>query len=240
MKLQIKIFIFLALMLILPLALSEERNIRFYHPIGENLTFFEKCRVDGGICDTSYTCNASVLSSDQNLIVNNENMTRGDIYYLLNLNDSITTPNGIYEATVDCTNTTFSGSNTFYYSITPNGSPPIDEGQSIMALIGMALLIIISLYLGYLGMKSTNGIVSLGLVSFSIIVMVFSIGMIVNFFELSFGTFGTFIENYSSVYIALMILGGTALIGLIVWLVVFALRLYWKDKGIVEDAFRRI
>ena len=225
------IFVFLSINLIS----AQQENIRFYHELGTNLSVFEKCRIDGAICDSGFSCNLTVLSPSQALVKDNFPMVRGDIYYNATLNITETIPNGIYEATVDCTNTTSSGSNTFFYQVTPNGSQPMSTTQGILLFLGILLIISIAVLSAFLSYKLSNGFVSLAFIAFAVILMFFAFGMILNIFELSFGTFSTVISNYSVLYITFIALLGVGVIGLIIYLIVFALNLYWQSRGMIDE-----
>ncbi len=231
------ILLIFALLIVLPICSAQENEIRFYHEVGENLTIYEKCRFNGARCDTSFSCFLTVLSPAQILIIDNETMNGPGVYYNFTLNETQTSENGIHEATVDCTNSTDSGSNTFIYQNTPNGSKPIDEGQGIILLSGVALLIIFALFLGWFGFRSKNGVVGLALISMAFLLFVFAIGMITNIFQLSFGTFSEIVSNYSTLYVLFITLISIGGFGLVVWLVVFALKLYWKNRGMTDVAF---
>lgn len=227
------LFIF-AFLLILPVGLAQQEDIRFYHEAGTNLTIYEKCRIDGAKCDDTFGCTATILSPGQLLIINNETMEGPATYYNFTLNETQTVDNGIYETTVDCTNSSDSGSNTFFYEITPDGSPPIDEGQSIVILGGILLLIIIACALGWMGFRLKNGAVGLSLIAFSVLIFIFGLGMIANIFQLALGTFSGIISNYSAIYILFIILSSMGGLGLIIWLIVFALKLYWRNRGMSD------
>jgi len=224
-------FVFLSINLIS----AQQEDIRFYHEIGTNLSIFEKCRIDGALCDTIFSCNLTILSPSQELIKDNFPMIRETIYYNGSLSELETTPNGIYEATVDCTNTTSSGSNTFFYQITPNGSQPMSTTQGIIVFLGILLIVSIAVLSSFLSYKLSNGFVSLAFISFAVILMFFAFGMILNIFELSFGTFSTIINNYSVLYITFIGLLSVGVIGLIIYLIVFALKLYWQSRGMIDE-----
>ena len=224
----------LLLLLIIPIVVAQQESIRFYHETGINLTIYEKCRIDGATCDSDFNCSITVLSPDQALIINNQTMDGPAVYYNFTLNKTQTSDNGIHEATIDCTNGTSSGSNTFFYQNTPNGSVPIDEGQSLIIFGGVFLVIIISFCIGWMGFRLQNGAVWLSLISFSVLLFVFALGMITNIFQLSFGTFGAISDNFSSIYILFTILVGVGAFALIVWLIVFSLKLYWQNRGMVD------
>lgn len=225
----------LLLLLINFTVVSAEDDIRFYHEFGTNLTIYEKCRVDGAICDSSYSCNISVLSPSQSLIINNQPMLGVSVYRNFTLNSTLTVPNGIYESTVDCTNVTLSGSNTFFYQITPNGSKPIDVGQGLILGSSILILLLISLYSGYLGIKSTNTTIMLSFLALSIMLIIFSLGFALNIIELSFGTFSTIISNYSTAYILFIALVSVGAISLIIYLVVVALNFYHNMRGMNDN-----
>lgn len=220
----------------LSLVEAQQEPIRFYHEIGTNLTIYEKCRVDGAICDATYTCSLTVIDPDQNFVVDTVTMLGTSTYRNFTLNQTQTIPNGIYESTVDCTNTTFSASNTFFYQITPDGSAPVDTAQGIILFVGMAFLVLIILFLAFLGIKANNPTVSLGFLSFAVLLMVFGIGFSLNVLELSFGTFGELVNNYSTIYVLFIALIIAGSIGLILYLIWVALNYYWSLRG-MKDTF---
>ena len=216
---------------------AQTEEPRFYHEKGTNLTIYEKCRVDGGICPASYSCFITVVSEDRSsLVTNSEAMIDGGTYWNFTLNSSQTDINGLYETTVDCSNASLAGSNTFYFEITPDGSSPIDFGQSIIFMTAIFFLIIFSTFIGYLGFRSTNTTIMLSFLSFTVILMVFTLGFILNVIELSFGTFSGIISNYSAIYILFVALVGTGMVALIIYLIVITLNYYWQLRG-MKDTF---
>ena len=231
-----KLLLFLIVGIILSVSFisAQQEDIRFYHQIETNLTIYEKCRINGAICGSEFNCNATVLSPAQELIIDNENMTRGNVYHNITLNPSQTNTNGIYETTIDCTNSSSSGSNTFFYQITPNGSKPMETSQGIIAFVSILMITLIAGICFSLSYKINNGWVSLSFLSFAIILLVFAFGMVLNILELSFGTFSTIIGNYSALYITFIALVSVGVTGLIIWLIVFVLNQYWISRGMID------
>lgn len=231
------IFTFLFILLSINTTSAQQENIRFYHEIDTNLTIFEKCRIDGAVCDSDFNCNITILSPSQELIIDNREMTRGTTYFNFSLNTTSVTPNGVFETTVDCVdvNDNSSGSNTFFYQITPNGSVPMGTAQSVIAFLSIFMISSIGLVCLSLSYKINDNWISLAFLSFAIMLMIFAFGMILNILELSFGTFGTIIGNYSALYITFIALGSVGVIGLIIYLIVFALKLYWQGRGLAYD-----
>ncbi len=232
-----KNILFLSLIIIFSLSTvyAQQQDIRFYHTQGTNLTIYEKCRVDGAICDNSYLCNLTILSPLQNIIIDNVEMLGNGIYRNFSMTEENQSFNGIYESTIDCSNSSLSGSNTFFYEITPNGSKPIDEGQGLILLGALFFLIVISCSIGFIGIRSTNTTVSLSLVSFSTLIMVFSLGIILNILELSLGTFSDIISNYSTIYVLFIILLIAGAMSLIVYMIVVVLDFYWRLRGLKDE-----
>ncbi len=229
------LFLSLIILLSITTVYAQQEDIRFYHPRSTNLTIYEKCRVDGGICDDTFSCNLTILSPTQTLTIDNVGMLGDGVYRNFSMTQGNQSNNGIYEATIDCSNSTSSGSNTFSYQITPNGSKPIDEGQGLILLGAIFFLIIISCSVGFMGIKSTNTTVSISFLAFCTLIMVFTLGLILNIIELSFGTFSQIIGNYSTIYVlftTLLIAGG---IGLIVYIIVVALNFYWRLRGLKDE-----
>ncbi len=228
---------FFILLLSLTLSYAQVEDPRFYHERGTNLTIYEKCRTNGAICPNSYSCFITTISVDRtSLIINNGTMIDGGVYWNFTLNSSQTDTNGLYETTVDCHNSSLAGSNTFYFQITPNGSAPMDFGQGLIFLTSIFFLIVFSTFIGYLGVRSTNTTIMLSFMAFSTILMVFTLGFILNVIELSFGTFSDIISNYSSIYVLFIVLLGIGMVGLIIYLIVITLDYYWKLRGL-KDTF---
>lgn len=231
-----KLYITLSLLLIFSFVTvsAQQEDIRFYHEKETNLTIYEKCRVDGMICDSGYICSLTILSPSQVLILDNETMLGDGTYRNFSLNTSQTDTNGIYESTTDCTNGTSAGSDTFFYQITPDGSAPIDEGQGLILIGSIILLMVISSFFGFLGFKSNSTTIMLSFMSFSVLLMIFTLGLIVNVVQLSFGTFGEIIGNYSAIYILFTVLLSVGALGLILYIVVVALNYYWILRGMKD------
>ncbi len=229
------IFTFIFVLLSINIVSAQQEDVRFYHQIDTNLTIFEKCRVEGAVCDSNFACAVTILSPSEQLIIDNQSMIRGNVYYNFSLNETNSDSNGVYETTVDCTNTTSSGSNTFFYQVTPNGSAPMETSQGIILFISVLMITLIAGLCVSLSFKLNNGWVSLAFLSFAVILMVFAFGMVLNVLELSFGTFSTIINNYSTLYVTFIALVSVGAIGLIVYLIKFALELYWKDRGLIDD-----
>ncbi len=230
----ITLFTLMFLFIITPSIISQQEDIRFYAERGQNLTVFEKCRIDGAICTSDFTCNLTVLHPNQTLIIDADSMIRGITYYNLTLNGSQVHVDGVYENTVDCGNGSVFGSSTFFFQATPDGSIPFDEAQGLIIIVSMFIIIIVSCFAGFLGVKIKNPIVSISLLSFAVLLLVFALGMTLNILELSFGTFSGIINSYSSLYILFTVLVMVGGVSLIVWLVKIALELWWSSRGMID------
>ncbi len=228
------LFLSLIIMISLSFVSAQQEDIRFYTEQSTNLTIYEKCRIDGSVCDSSYSCNLTILSPSQVLILDGVGMNGDGVYRNFSLFEDNQSTNGIYEATIDCSNSTLSGSNTFFYEVTPNGSKPIDEGQGLILLGSIFFLIIISCSIGFMGIKSTNTTISISFLAFSTLIMVFTLGLILNVIELSFGTFSEIIGNYSTIYILFITLITVGVVGLLVYMIYVALNFYWRMRGLKD------
>lgn len=226
--------VFILILFSLTFSIAQIEEPRFYHEKSTNLTIYEKCRVEGAICNSSYDCSLSIISPSQSLIIDDVLMSGSGVFRSLLLLEDNQSINGLYEATVDCTDGTLSGSNTFYYIINPNGSQPIDFGQGLILFSAILLLIFFSTFIGYLGFRSTNTTIMLSFLSFAVILMVFTLGFILNIIELSFGTFSNIIDNYSVIYILFIVLIGVGAVCLIIYIIFVALNYYWQLRGMQD------
>jgi hypothetical protein len=233
---QQRLFLFFltALLLITPTIISQQEDIRFYHERETNLTIFEKCRIDGAICASDFGCNLTMLYPNQTLVIDSVPMLRGVTYFNFSINATQQEINGVYENTVDCGNESSFGSNTFFHQVTPNGSIPFDTAQGLIIVISMVIIIMVSCFSGFLGIKIRNPVVSISLISFAVLLLIFALGMTLNIMELSLGTFSGITSNYSSLYILFTVLITIGGFSLVVYLVKIALELYWDSRGIID------
>lgn len=227
--------LFFSILLINFAIASGEDEVRFNAPQNENLTVCEKCRVDGAVCDSSYSCNITILLPDQSFLISQQAMTNNGSYNCYDLNTTQTSINGLYEATVDCSNTTLKGSNTFFYRITPEGSPPVSDGQGLVLIGTILIMIVLALVMIFLGIRSTNGGVKLAFISFSILLLVFNIGFTVNVVNAFFGTSDGITSNFSTIYRLFVILLSAGVTALVVYLIVIALKFFNIKRGVMDS-----
>lgn len=231
MKRQIILLTFL----LFTLSIVTSQEVRFYHEEGQNLTIYEKCRIDGQPCDTTYVCNITILNPVESKIVNGDSMNYGSNYYNYSVLSTLLEDVGSYETTIDCGNGTYYGSNTFYFNVNPLGTEPVDSGQGNILIIAGVFLIILSLFLTYIGLKMINPIATFGFIAFSFLLLFFSIGFMLNILEVTIPGFGNIINNYSVVYRVLVVLMTGAGIGLLLFLVKSTFEKINKLRGIRID-----
>ncbi len=215
-------------------AADAEEEVRFNAPQSQNLSVCEKCRFEGAVCDTSYSCNITILFPNQTFLLNQQSMIVNGSYFCYNINASQTSVNGVYESTIDCSNVTLSGSNTFFYRITPEGSAPVSDGQGLVLLGSILLMLVVSGVMMFLGFRSTQPGAKLGFIGFSVLLLVFSIGFMLNIINLFFGTSQGVTSNYSVFYRVFVIILAAGATGLILYLIKVSLQAFHRSRGTID------
>lgn len=220
--------------LLLPIVVAEEQEVRFNAEQNQSLDILEKCRANGFDCAASYDCNFSSILPNQSLLISQVEMDRSGAFYNVTLLPGNQTTNGVYEATVDCSNSTHAGSNTFFYRVTPDGSAPISVGQGIVLIGAIFLMIIIAWLMAFLGLKSLNNTVKLSFIIFSVLLLVFSIGFSLNTLQLFMSTSDAIASNYSTLYVLFTVLLMTGGFALILYLVYVGVQAFYANRGLIR------
>ncbi len=215
-------------------AQGAEDEARFNAPINENLSVCETCRVEGAVCDASYSCNVTILYPDQTFLIDQQPMTDNGSYFCYDLNVTQTSLNGLYQSTVDCSNSTLFGSNTFFYRITPGGTPPVSDGQGLVLLGSILLMLVVSGVMIFLGFKSSQPAATLGFIGFAVLLLVFSIGFTLNVLNSFFGSSPGVTSNYSTFYRVFVIILAAGATGLVAYLIKVAFTLFNRSRGKID------
>ena len=122
---------------------SAEIQPSYYYKYGEDVVINRECFIEGNYCDINFNCSITAFHANTTAIVNDTMMTWQTTYYNLTFNTLI--DNGLYRASMVCTNGTSHGSNIFYFKVNPTG----DERGIEIPLT----LLIISFVLFFLGTR---------------------------------------------------------------------------------------
>ena len=127
---------------------SAEIQPSYYYKYGEDVVINRECFIEGDYCDLGFNCSLTVFHANTTAIINNTLMTWHSTYY--NLTFVTLIDNGLYRASMMCTNSTSHGSNIFYFQVNPTG----DERGIEIPLT----LLIVSFVLFFLGTRLENNI----------------------------------------------------------------------------------
>ena len=144
---------------------------------------------------------------------------------------------GTYGVQMDFNNSVDYGRASFEFEVTPSGKI-ISTSQGLLVNLSIFIIILGACFCTFLGMKVKNPFVSLSLISFAVILIIFALGMALNILGLSFGSFGGITDTYSSLYVLMTVLVSVGGLALIVYLIKFALTLYWESRGIIDKEFK--
>jgi len=132
-----KIIMGLFLILLVPTLVSASDFFKY----GEQVELRRECFNDGDLCDVTFSCSLTTYNPNGSVILDNVAMVRETSYYNYNLSG---VDNGEYRNRMTCTDGTDSGSEIFYFSITPTGD---DRGNNIFLIltIGSILFMILTI-----------------------------------------------------------------------------------------------
>jgi hypothetical protein len=128
-------------------------------PLVSGLTYQQHTNVDikipcfdqtGRFCSIYTNCSLTINRPNGVNIVNNQNMSRNELYYNYTINTSQTEDIGVYDATMYCVSPSDSGFDRFEFEITASGK----EQRTSTAEIGITLFILfIVVFLLLVGLK---------------------------------------------------------------------------------------
>lgn len=124
----------------LPIILADEPEMDFVFKNNEPINLKRVCINNGTWCSSSAICNITIQYPNATLLVDNKEMTNQLSFHSYSI---YPTANGIYFAAMICYDGADTGSDTFYFKVTPTG----DEqgfGLFIVLIISSAVLLFVS------------------------------------------------------------------------------------------------
>ena len=104
-----------------------------------NITISVPCIINGSYCSSSAICSATILNPDGLVLKNNVSMIRNNVVFNVNLSETDTSKNGLYEFNIVCSDLGNSYSKFLNFKITPNGENP----STAISIFYISLLIIL-------------------------------------------------------------------------------------------------
>lgn len=122
------------------------------------------------------------------------------------------------------------------YTFDVNGSgQTVTDHQISLIIIGLVIFILVAGFFFLLSYLFKHPAVKIFFLSLSTVTIVVLIGIIASNASVYLVEFPNLVSIYDKYYILIIILAGTAMAGLMVWLIWYSLRLFNKARGRVPD-----
>lgn len=103
---------------------------------GDEIDIKRECFYDGDVCTGDFNCTLTVYNPNGTTLVDNQKMTNSTGYYNYTLGPIFL--NGEYRNRMTCTNGVDSGSEIFYFDVTPGGN------YNVFLILGLSALILLA------------------------------------------------------------------------------------------------
>lgn len=151
----------------------------------------------------------------------------------LNVTGGNFTRSGLYSSLVVCSTNDLGGFTSVGFDVTESGAI-IGEGEGIILFGLILILILTTIFFLIAAMYIQNLPFKIFLGSLSVLMLISTIGFGVTIMQQLFGIFTNIVSGYSLFFRLFIILLGGAGIGLVLFLVVFALKMFNKSRGLIE------
>jgi hypothetical protein len=198
--------------------------------VGNNTNVTVVC-INNGYCSVDSICNINIRNPDWTFAAENVNMTRFPSQHKYNFTPQ---QSGRYCVSGVCEDD-LSGKIDFCFDVTTTGEDVDISSKNVAFLISVAILTILSLLLAWLAFKLEIDIVKVGLIAFSVLIMVFNIGFTLNIMEDTLGSANASYNSFANIYIVAIVLAAALTIGLILWLIVIGLKVYKIKRGLLDE-----
>jgi hypothetical protein len=192
------------------------------------------CSYNGNACDiSSAICNISITYPNSSMMVSNQLMTNnpgGIENYTLNDSSTI----GEYNAYMYCIQNGTASSSSWVFTINPTGYA-INSSKTGMMYTPIIILVILEILLFIFGLYVQNTTMKIFVMSLVILMIVFTIGYILQMMQSTIGEFTSLTSMFSSVYVLAIILLGTGAILIILYLIVISFKAFYKTRGLIPD-----
>ena len=196
--------------------------------LGEDINLIQTC------ANCTFNNITSILSPNSTEIIGTFQMTKVGSVYNFTLNSGNTTQLGEYIINgigdLDGVNTIWN----YNLFVTPSGAKRINQGEGNTLFGIIIILVLVTIFFSISTMYIKNPAFKVFLGSMSILMLISTIGFGVTIMQQLFGTNPTLISGFSLFFRLFMILLGAAGIGLVIFLVVFALKMFNKSRGLIE------
>ena len=143
-----KFLIIIGIVLILPLVVGT-----LYYPQNSVTDMKIPCLNNNTYCSVDTTCNLTIIYPNGSVLINDDKMTNGGVFFNYTLNENQTTLLGEYPSTMICNDTGIFGYTTFTYEITGTGNAPASDFVTAMFLLFFIVLLFYLMLFMLFGLK---------------------------------------------------------------------------------------
>jgi hypothetical protein len=118
--------------------------------------------------------------------------------------------------------------------IITNTGNELNTSNSMIIIVTIVILIIILIIFFIFGMAVSYPIVKIFCLSITVLLLVFTIGYLLKVIQTTMGEFDTLVSGFTPIYIVGIVLLGGWGIGIILYLIVFSLKLFYKSRGYID------
>lgn len=225
----------LTILILFLITFVSAQDIKFTGQQNTQLDILNECEDAGFPCNDEFECNITIISPSQEIIILNDLMTKNETIYNYTLNENQTISLGSYENSMCCTNVTHSGCEVFLHEITPSGAPGLAEGQGSTLVGILVILLVTTIFFLILGILTKSIPFKMFFVAFSILLMIGTMGFGVTIMQNFFGSFSSLVSGFGTFYTILIILLSGGAVGLLIYLIMVAFRVYKIKRGIFAE-----
>ncbi len=228
-------FIILLLFSIVPVFAQLDPSYRFEQ--NTNATLIILCNNDTiGLCDSSVTCNINVHNNlNSTIIFNNASMDfMNPGRFGINLSQEDNSQLGFYTASGSCVLGTSALDFNFPYEVTVTGHI-LSTSQGIILTLGILFILFVGLIFLFISGKSETISIKVTSLGFGLLLVVFSIGYILNVMNQVAGEFTSVNSLFSRFYVMLTLLLIAGGLALAMFLLVFAFKSFHKLRGLTIE-----
>lgn len=196
-------------------------------PINQNVGLRFTCTLNNAIPSAGTVYNITISYPNGSTYLNNVQATalgNGAFNYT-----TIFTQIGLYKVQSFCYDGVYSYSSEDYYEVTNTGYK-LDTPKTIVILIGLGVMILIGILLFIFGL-STQGAIKIFVIGLSVLMVMFSVGYTINILNIALGEYTNLTNSFGGLYFLFTILMSVAGMGLILYLIAFALKAFNKSRG---------
>lgn len=233
MVLNKKILLFLFLGIFLISFISAQETSLGTFPKGEQIELLQICSNETSLCDG---CNiSSVKYPNSSILISNVEMTKraADFNYTLNNTQSNTL--GVHLVNGFCITSSQVEVFSYTFQITPDGSPKITQGESLILIGAIVTILIMAMFFLIISIIAKSSPVKVFFISLAALMSVGTIAFMLASLQQLLGTFSTLLTGYKVFYIlgiALLTAGGMALM---LYLIVIAFVSFKKSRGLFDS-----